>query len=273
MGDTAANQSIDETINILKKNSQDLKLNLVDFKINLDKTIEYFLEEVEIRVESLKIELNETCLKINKKLRVLKRNLFKLNNEFHFIVVDEENLFKNVTLYTLDMKATSLNILIRCLKNYLNNKYLFESNKSLTESKMIGKIYREVRFISKKILQEARNGELIINFMFQLILIFIYLALNGIDLRSLTEFRSFRSPPNLVVLTAKALCCIFGWNEEWNTIKKLSARQLLMEIMHLDFNNYCPVRLEKLGRYINMPEFNHDLVYSSAGCCRCISIW
>ena len=41
MGDTATNQSIDETINILKKNSQDLKLNLVDFKINLDKTIEW----------------------------------------------------------------------------------------------------------------------------------------------------------------------------------------------------------------------------------------
>ena len=150
------NEKIDGKVEILKKNSGDLKLSLIDFDKNLEKSVEYFLEEIEIRVESLKIELDETSNKLKRKLRILKKNLLKSNEEF-YCMIDKDNLFKDVTLYSLDMKVSSLNFLFR----YFNSKKFFEANKSLFILKHVGKMYRDVTYISIKVLIEARNGEFI----------------------------------------------------------------------------------------------------------------
>jgi hypothetical protein len=155
------NEKIDDKVEILKKNSGDLKLSLIDFDKNLEKSVEYFLEEVEIRVESLKIELDETSNKLKRKLRILKRNLLKLNKEF-YCMINEDNLFKDVTLYSLDRKVTSLNLLLR----YFNSKYLFEANKSLLILNNVGKMYREVTFIRREVLSEARECEFICTLYF-----------------------------------------------------------------------------------------------------------
>lgn len=244
------NEKIDDKVEILKKNSGDLKLNLIDFDKNLEKTVEYFLEEIEIRVESLKIELDEASNRLKRKLRILERNLLKSNEEF-YCMIDEDNLFKHVTLFSLDMKVTGLNFLFR----YFNSKLFFEANKSLIISKHVGKMYRDVTYISRKILREARN------------------AIDLINASDITELRNYRCPSNTIILVAEALCCVLGWREDWDTIKKSSRKKLLNAIMRIDIDDFDPVRFEKLERYINYRELDPNTVRTVSHSCSSIVMW
>jgi hypothetical protein len=94
-----------------------------------------------------------------------------------------------------------------------------------------------------------------------------------INSSDITELKNYRCPPNIIILVAEALCCVLGWVEDWNTIKKSNRKNLLNAIMQIDIDDFDPVRFGKLERYINYRELDPNVVRTVSLSCSSIAKW
>jgi hypothetical protein len=144
--------------NLIKKCVQVRELT-IEFESSIEQAFEFFLEELEIQIESSKIELDKTHIKLKKKTKTLNKNLNRLNNEFSEIL-DDNNLFHDVSLYSMDNTISVLTKFYKNLNSYISNK-IFESCTSFTNVKTIGIVPEKVRgprLITNALLQVINDG-------------------------------------------------------------------------------------------------------------------
>ena len=145
--------------NLIKKCVQVRELT-TDFESLIEQAFEFFIEELEIRIESSKIELNKTHIKLKKKTKTLNKNLNQLNNEFNEML-DDNNLFKDVSLYSMDNTISVSTKFYKNLNSYISNKIIFETCTSFTNSKTIGIVPEKVRgprLMTNELLQVINDG-------------------------------------------------------------------------------------------------------------------
>lgn len=98
--------------------------------------------------------------------------------------------------------------------------------------------------------------------------------LDGITKSELTELKSLKNPPKIIMNTSEAACIALGLKPTWNEFKKASnnAGQLLKNLRNL--KELDRPTMEKLKPYYDNPEFTKDYVikYSSANASLCAYI-
>jgi hypothetical protein len=131
--------------NLLKLCNQ---LNQNEFEKQIERSYEYFLEEIEIKIESINIELNAVNSLLKKKLRSFKRKIIKLNN-FKFL---DENSLKSSNLLELEKHVFKSMEIMQKLNHCLNDSN-FEIDNKCIEMNLIGNVPIRVYDIPKDLIE------------------------------------------------------------------------------------------------------------------------
>ena len=124
--------------NCLIRECDEAKSNTADLELRIQKAFDYFLEEIEIRIESMKIDLEVIRANLNRKTRILTKNFIKLNNEFNWLL-GESVLLNDTSLYNIDAKLLMLYEVFSYFFKYLKRKK-FKLSKALIDSQAIGTV-------------------------------------------------------------------------------------------------------------------------------------
>ena len=144
-----------------------------EFDLEIKQSFEFNLEEIEIRIESIKIQLEETQSKLNRKTKILKKRLLKINDALNAII-DDDYLFQNVSLYSLDEKASICNQAYREINYYFLKQ--FEKTVVFVGAKCIGRVpdrVLEPKIITIEMIEAINQGICFLYNKMQIIYLFI----------------------------------------------------------------------------------------------------
>ncbi len=83
----------------------------------LENTFAYNLEEIEIKIESMKQQMDSNSAELIKRCRHFERNFKAISSMIHS-KLDEGNLFSDITLAKMQSKSTTLNKLLHVYDLY-----------------------------------------------------------------------------------------------------------------------------------------------------------
>ncbi|CAF0712149.1 unnamed protein product [Brachionus calyciflorus] len=98
--------------------------------------------------------------------------------------------------------------------------------------------------------------------------------LDQLDKASLVELKSFRHPPNAVVLVMNAVLVLMKIKPNWNEAKKfLGNSNVIQNLLCYDIQNISQETLEKLTEFTSQPEWNYESIKKVSNACSNIFLW
>eukprot|EP00947_MAST-08B_sp_MAST-8B-sp1_P005754 g5754.t1 len=99
-------------------------------------------------------------------------------------------------------------------------------------------------------------------------------ALDKLDKASITELKTFKNPPVMVLYTMEAVCILLGSKTDWKTAKMLLGdMQFLDKLKEYDKDNIPAARIRKIGKYVKNPDFNPDNVGNISFAAKSLCMW
>jgi len=91
---------------------------------------------------------------------------------------------------------------------------------------------------------------------------------------SITEVKSFTTPPPAVVTVLSAVCILFNKQQDWNSAKKLmSEPNFLQQIKYYDKDHVSSAVMNKIKKFVSMPDFNPDEVRTKSSAAAALCTW
>ncbi|TRY65354.1 hypothetical protein DNTS_005929 [Danionella cerebrum] len=99
-------------------------------------------------------------------------------------------------------------------------------------------------------------------------------ALNALDKADISEIRVFAKPPDLVMTVMEAVCILLNSKTDWASAKQLLGEgNFLKKLMEYDKDNIKPQILQKLQKYISIPDFVPEKVEKVSKACKSMCMW
>ena len=99
-------------------------------------------------------------------------------------------------------------------------------------------------------------------------------ALDSLEKAQITEVKSFAKPPPLVQTTMEAVCVLMGSKPTWDDSKKLlGMSDFLDQLKTYDKDNMDPKRVKALQKYIQMEDFQPDIVGKVSSAAKGLCMW
>jgi len=99
-------------------------------------------------------------------------------------------------------------------------------------------------------------------------------ALNSLSKGDITEVKSFKKPPALVIVVMEAVCTLLGQPANWETAKKvLGHGNFLDQLINFDKDNIDERTLSVLKKYTDDPQFVPEIVGNVSKAARGLCLW
>ena len=99
-------------------------------------------------------------------------------------------------------------------------------------------------------------------------------ALDKLDKQAIQEVKAFANPPALVQTTLEAVCIMLGSKTTWKDAKALmSQMDFIDRLKNYDKDNISTKRINKLKKFINMPDFNEEKMKTISSAATCLCGW
>jgi dynein heavy chain len=97
---------------------------------------------------------------------------------------------------------------------------------------------------------------------------------NKLDKSSISEIKSFKTPPDAVVMVLEAVMIFFGKKTDWGTAKKkISEANFLSQIKQFDKDEVSNAKLTKVKKYTKRAEFEPEQVKSKSIAAAALCTW
>jgi dynein heavy chain len=99
-------------------------------------------------------------------------------------------------------------------------------------------------------------------------------ALNSLNKADITEMKSFKSPPPLVLMTMEGISILLGEPLGWDSAKKIMADlNFIKRLMEFNKDSITPAVQKKLQKYINDPQFLPEIVQKQSNAATSMCMW
>ena len=86
-------------------------------------------------------------------------------------------------------------------------------------------------------------------------------CVQGLKKSDIVEMKSLKSPPNALVLVSEAICILYSVQPNFNNfIKLISETDVISLLNNLDKENISDYSMEKLEKYIQMPDYTSEYI-------------
>jgi len=100
------------------------------------------------------------------------------------------------------------------------------------------------------------------------------IEVDKLEKSSISEIKSFATPPDAVIMVLGACMVLFKMKTDWKTAKgKISEPDFLNQVKTYDKDNIPKSTLNKIRKYCNKPEFQYEAVKKKSVAAAALCIW